>query len=285
MTGFMVAFLAGISMGGSSFAQTGEPPLPESIEGLVSKGAQVKYLGKISGLDGWIMIYRGQEQYFYVTEDGSAFVSGLLFSADGEPLTVRQVERLQKSGEAQILDNLLSREDDREIGSVVANQQKELERLKKSPAEQLYQDVSEANWVTFGQPGAPVVYAFIDPTCSHCHDFIDEMRGEALENGAVELRVLPVSRFPDSKENMQKAAFMLASPQPEKDFYAHMEGKEDALPGQGDLNTQAVQQNLAVIQKWQLDAIPFIIYRSKSGDVKIIRGKVRSPSVLLSDLG
>ena len=282
---YLFIFFAMAFMGVPSLpviAEDSSPSLPESLQGLIDKGAQIKYLGRVHNLDGWIMVYRGKEEYFYVTPDSKAFVSGILFSEQGDPITIDQIRKLQDSGNAQILDSLLSRKENE------FNVQSELgpqTPVVQSPAEELFRDVADANWVVFGQRGAPVVYAFIDPTCPHCHDFVAELRANFIDQGQIELRIMPVSRFTNDPANLQKAAFLLASPQPQQDFYNHMDGQNSALPDDGELNTQAVQQNMAIMQKWQLDAIPFIIYRSKSGQVKIIRGKVKDPSLLISDLG
>ena len=273
-------------MAGPSEAQQ-EPPLPESIEGLVSKGAQVKYLGNMHGLDGWIMVYKGQEQYFYATPDGKAFVSGLLFTEKGEPLTVQQVQNLQQTGQADILDSLVDRPSSQinQDSNPLADRQNELKEMSQSPSEKLFKDVREGNWVSFGSGDAGIAYAFIDPTCPHCDDFVNELRqGGYLDEGKVQLRVLPVSRITDDQAILQKAAYLLVSPTPEADFYAHLDGQESALPTNGDLSTQAVQQNMAIMQKWGLDATPFIIYKDRAGNVKIIRGKANDPETLVQDL-
>lgn len=260
-----------------------EPSLPQSIEGLVDKGAQVKYLGKAHGMDGWIMIHKGQEQYIYVTPDKKAFLSGLLFSEDGTPLTVKQVQNLKETGRAGIIDKILSRQKARDLPDTLIENRQRLEKTQDNPAENLMRDVREGNWVVFGDKAAPAVYAFIDPTCPHCHNFVNKLRNGYLDKGALQLRVLPVSRA-DKKEIFQKAAFILVSPDPETDFYTYLDGQESALPADGDLNTQAVQQNMAIMQKWGLDAIPFIIYRDGNGEVKIIRGEVSSPEILVRDI-
>ena len=63
----------------SSYAQDGVPELPAPVQTLVDEGAQVRFLGKDKGFNGWLTIKNGQEQYFYAKPDNSAFVMGLLF--------------------------------------------------------------------------------------------------------------------------------------------------------------------------------------------------------------
>src|SRR5690606_10982561 len=73
-----------------------QPPLPPPMKTMVEEGAQIRYLGRHNRLDGWISMQKGQEQYFYVTEDGQSILMGLLFDADGKLITVRQVRALQE---------------------------------------------------------------------------------------------------------------------------------------------------------------------------------------------
>jgi hypothetical protein len=92
----------------AGFAQSsgaGLPFLPTPIQNLVDEGAQIRYLGNDHGLDAWITIKNGQEQYFYVQPDGKSFVMGLLFDDGGELITVDQVTRLRGEGDS-VLDAL-----------------------------------------------------------------------------------------------------------------------------------------------------------------------------------
>lgn len=291
----------------ASISQENAPPLPESLDGLKSRGAQFRYLGQEYGLDGWIMVYRGVEQYFYVTRDQQGFVSGLLSNAKGDLVTIEQLRALQDSGEGAILDALITQDVEdvatnyqgigpNSLSGTSSNGQQD---AVSSPSEKLFADVSQGNWVPYGPKDAPVIYAFIDPTCPHCHDFVQELRAAgfldpvssnaASQGGSnkafrVQLRALPVSRFLEDPQNFQKAAFMLASPNPQADFFAHLDGDENILPGNGDLDVQAINHNISIMQAWGLDAIPFIIYRDKQGQVKIIRGKIDHPRDFIKDL-
>jgi len=74
-------------------AQEALPELPAPIQTLVDEGAQIRFLGRDKGFDGWLTIKNGQEQYFYVRPDRSAFLMGVLFDDKGEMITVDQVQR------------------------------------------------------------------------------------------------------------------------------------------------------------------------------------------------
>lgn len=256
------------------------PPLPAPLENMVSEGAQVRYLGEQYGMDGWIAIQRGQEQYFYVTPDREAFVMGLMFDKSGKMLTLRQVEALQKK-EGAALDVFASPEqaESSPFDKIASG---ETDDAFKTPAEQLYADVENSNWVAIGQPDAPVIYTFIDPQCPYCHAFINDLRDNYLPNGMVQVRMIPVG-FRD--ETRAQAAFLLSVPNPRKRWFAHLDGDETALPVSQDINQQGVQKNLSIMQSWKLNVTPLSIYRAKDGEVKIVQGRASDLRELLADIG
>jgi len=63
-----------------------------------------------------------------------------------------------------------------------------------------------------------------------------------------------------------------------------MEGDPEALPVKSAINDQGVQRNMAVMQAWEFDATPMVIYRDKTGNVKIIRGRPQKPATILADI-
>ncbi|MBN8520447.1 MAG: thioredoxin fold domain-containing protein [Alphaproteobacteria bacterium] len=251
------------------------PPIPESIQDLVDKGAQIRYLGKRNGLDGWITIFQGQEQYYYVTPDQKGFVMGVLFDADGNMATVDQVRDLQKQG-GDILDMLAVEPDQpkTEIASIQEAAQ------YKSPAERMFVDVENSNWIKLGKNGAPVIYSFVDPQCPHCHEFIKDLKADYLDKGLVQVKIIPVGF---RAETLAQAAFLLASPDAETKWFKHLDGTEP-LPAKTDVSTQGVQKNLALMQAWKFTATPLSVYRDRAGEIKIIRGRAKDLAAVLADL-
>jgi thiol:disulfide interchange protein DsbG len=147
-----------------------ERPSPEpaiagsaaAIQDLVDRGAQIKYLGKRHGMDGWITIYQGQEQYYYVTPDKEGFVMGVLFDKDGNMATVDQVRKLQAEG-GEVLDFLTM---DKEPEAKTLSSVKDAAAEYKTPAEKMFADVENSNWIALGDARAPVIYSFVDPAMS-----------------------------------------------------------------------------------------------------------------------
>lgn len=276
---FFFVLLALLIVSTASFAQdTSLPILPAPIQNEVDEGAQVRFLGKDHGLDAWMTMKNGQEQYFYVLPDKKAFLMGVLFNEDGKLVTVDQVRRLQEKGDS-FTDDLLSGDG---FAGLTKNPDVDRQDLKfKTPAEQLFFDVENSNWVPLGKSSAPVAYAFIDPQCPHCHAFIDDLRADYISTGRVQLRIIPVG-FKD--ETRAQAAFLLAAPNPQARWYAHMDGDETALPAKSEINQQGVQRNLAIMQSWEFSVTPMIIYRGQDGTVKLVRGKPKDTEGFVSDL-
>lgn len=253
------------------------PDIPLPIQNLVDRGAQIRYLGQVNGLDGWITILRGQEQYFYVTPDGESIMMGVLFDKQGKLITTQQVAGLQRQ-ESGLLDDFASDQQNQSFPSLETVKQ-ELE--KKTPAEELFEDIENSNWVAFGAPDAPVIYSFIDPKCPHCKDFMQDIRQDYLEAGKIQIRAIPVGF---SQEALAMAAYMLAAPDSQGRFFRHLDGDETALPAKHDISNQGVQKNLALMQAWKFNVTPMSFYRGKDGKVKIVRGKPKDIDGILTDL-
>lgn len=256
------------------------PPLPAPLQNLVVQGAQMRYLGRESGLDGWIAIHGGQEQYFYVTPDQESFVLGLQFDKNGKVITLKQVQKLQKESGTSVLDYLADGVKPQTPASDAAKPP--VDRAFKTPAEQLYSDLEQSNWIPLGNKTAPFVYMIIDPQCPYCKKFLNALRENDIPNNKIQVRIVPVGL---NQNSMSQAAFLLAAPNPQDIFFRHLDGDDKALPVSPDINNQGVQKNLAVMQSWKLTATPTTVYRDKSGKIKIVQGIAKNMPAFLADIG
>lgn len=261
-----------------ALAQSDEPlpELPKPIENLVNEGAQIRYLGRDYGVDAWITVKNGKEQYFYVLPDKKAFLMGVMFDESGKLVTVEQVSRLQEKGDDML--NILA--DDYSATAEQASNEDKFEF--KTPSEQLFYDIENSNWIPMGAQGAPVMYAFIDPQCPHCHAMLDDLKTDYIDDGRVQLRIIPIGF---REETRAQSAFLLAAPNPQERLFNYMGGDDSALPARSEINQQGVQRNLALMQSWKFDVTPMVVYRSKAGDVKIVRGRPQDIPGLVEDLG
>lgn len=260
-------------------AQETVPTMPDALKVLDERGAQSRYLGKKHGLDGWITIFQGQEQYYYVTPDGQGFVMGLLFDKEGEMVTLQQVRELQKQGDGELLDFLVAEKPQPDLTETLQQTNEVFDY--KTPAERMFADVQNSNWIKFGKDGAPIVYSFMDPQCGHCHNFMTDLQKDFIEKGLIQMRMIPVGF---REETLAQAAFLLAAPDAPERFFKHLDGDETALPAKNTMSTQGIQKNLALMQTWKFTVTPMTIYRGKDGKVKIIRGRAGSITDILADL-
>jgi protein-disulfide isomerase len=253
------------------------PPMPAPLKTLADQGAQVRFMGKANGMDSWLTIKGGQEQYFYVTPDGEAMVMGLMFGTDGRLITLQQVRDLQAEA-GGVLDMFAApAAPEAETPNKLST-----DELKVKPqSERLMEDIESSNWLALGKDTAPPVYAFIDPQCPHCHDFIQDLRENYLPNGMIQVRMIPVG-FRD--ETKAQAAFMLAAPDAAQRFLRHLDGEKNALPVSYDINQQGVERNLSIMQGWRLNVTPLIVYRAKDGTVKIVQGRPKDLPKMIAEL-
>ena len=281
----LFSLIAVMLLSAPAFAQAkkeGVPDVPEALQALEERGAQLRYLGNEHGMEGWIAIYQGQEQYYYVTQDKKAFVTGLMFGSDGRPVTIDQVRALQaQSGD--VLDMLAEPKTPDANAAQAGGKDTGVTGLAnaKTPAERMFADIERSNWIRLGKSSAPVIYSFVDLQCPHCHQFLDDLRKDYIEKGIVQVRIVPVG-FQDG--SLAQAAFLLASPDAENLFYKHLDGDKDALPAKGDVSTQAIMKNMALMQAWKFNVTPLTVYRSRSGEIKIVRGRAKDTQGLIADL-
>lgn len=263
----------------AAMAQTEKlPAVPAAIQDLVDRGAQIRYLGKRHGMDGWITIYQGQEQYYYVTPDKEGFVMGVLFDKSGDMATVEQVRKLQEQ-DGDILD-FLTMDKPADSASRTPSSVADTQNFK-SPAEKMFADIENSNWIALGNKDAPVIYSFVDPQCPHCHDLMADLRKDYIEKGLIQVRIIPVGF---TEQSLAQASALLASPDAEARWYKHLDGDKAALPIDPKVSTQGIQKNLALMQAWKFTVTPLSVYKGRDGEIKIIRGRAKDLPALLADM-
>lgn len=273
-----------------AYAGENEPQLPGPLKTLADDGAQIRFIGNDLGLNGWVAIKNGQEQYFYATADGQAIISGILFNSKGDTVTLRQINDIRKK-EGPALDKLAGFADNATTASPTPTASEPtgtdtktlLQNATKSKGEQLFDSAVAANWISLGSEKAPALYTFIDPECPHCHNLLQDFRKSGyIEKGLIQLRVIPVGVL--SANSLKEASFLLASPTPQIDLFKHLDGDKKALLSDSSLNTQGVERNMKLMQTWNLEVTPFSVYKDRSGTVKIIQGRPKDLKALIAEL-
>lgn len=149
-----------------------------------------------------------------------------------------------------------------------------------SSAEKMFVDLIRSNWVTMNPEGSHDMFAFIDPNCSHCKQLIRDA-DSFLQKGDLRLRIIPVGMNADSA---RRAAVLLASANPVERLKRFAEGDEGALPAPANINTEAVQDNTALMVRYNFDVTPLVAYRTKGEEIRLIRGRPTDYDNLIRDI-
>lgn len=298
LRGFVLALMLAVPGGASSAAEkadraANEPALPAPIAELRGDGATIKYLGRDLGYDGWIAVKDGQEQYFYVTPDGSAFFLGVLFNKNGRAVTFDQLKRLQgkkdplfddlynapsqKSGAAGAMPGVAPSAEMTAVSPLPGA----TKSASSSPADALFADVSSAYSFPLGQTSAPAIYMFVDPLCPHCKDMLKILQ-PAIKAGQLRVNVLLIGAL--HPESRPLATGILASSDPGAALTKITAGNIDQVKPGPDQADPRLDGNLALLQKWRFDGTPVTTYRAKDGTIKLLQGSVARADLILNDL-
>lgn len=273
-----LSVLASIFILPLSSAFAAEPMLPPPIEALKKEGAVLTYLGRDLGYDAWRATKDGQEQFFYVSPDGSAFFLGLLFNKNGRAVTFDQLKRLQGTPDPALIDLSNAPSQKSEVMGI-SPVQGQVSNLPKS--ELFFTDVMRTSYFRMGKTDAKTIYTFIDPRCPHCKNFIGALLPE-LDKGTLAIEIIPVGAL--TPESPAMAAYLLNAPDAPGRLRRLMSGDDQAVPSDKGYDTSKVQANLDVMLKWQFDGTPVTTYRAKDGKIKILKGGNVDVKSILNDL-
>ncbi|HEY8963634.1 MAG TPA: hypothetical protein VIN59_04135 [Alphaproteobacteria bacterium] len=295
-------------------AAQAEPPLPAPLQTQRAAGAQIYYLGKYDTLDGWVMIRAGKPEFYYATPNSGAIVLGILFDKDGKMLTPNQMIALQQGRKDDIL-NMVTPAMPAPDASVIAptpetpatptltpEQQPQTPApvaqapaaqtsaqaatsttttpSATSPSERLLASMQVAPALVWGDASKPTFYAFLDPSCKHCQQFLREVEPFVLA-GRVAVRMVMVGY---NEVSMQQAAFLLAASDGADRMVRHAKGDPTAIEASG-ADVSAVAKNVELMSAWNLMGTPIILYRGASDrQVRMVRGRPYDVPAAVTDL-
>ncbi len=269
------------------------------LANLVKGGAKLYYLGKRSDLHGWFIVKDGQVQIIYVTNDGKTAIMGAMFTGEGEMVTSPQVAALSDVNKeiADLVNGTAKQQEDvTRVGSTpggiasvpsgTGSTEKpapgSLPSVTLSPGERLLQDLQAAAGVSVGHNENAQLMMVIDPNCSHCQATWRELR-EAVIANRVQVRLIPISNI--SADSTRIGAQLLQVPNPLEAWDKYVAGDKAALAGEPDsIRVQAINSNRLLIEKWNIQATPYLVYRAKDGRVKIVQGQPERMAAVLADL-
>jgi len=158
------------------------------------------------------------------------------------------------------------------------------ETERQLPGEGFLADVRNATWFAFGNANAPPLYVFVDPRCPFCKRLFDNLARNGIPDGAVQLRLIVVPAL--GPESLRQAALLLDADNPADAWRRLMAGDVSVVEGEpSEAAERIVRRNGDLTLRWQVDGVPFAVYRNVAGKVSIVDSEPADLPALLSDLG
>ena len=305
---FLLAVLALVGPAQAKTAKPADPapagpdmslmaPSPDAINTLrlfKSQGAQVTYLGRQFGIDGWMVVKDKVVQVVYTTLDGQGTIVGVLYGPQGEMETSKQLIVAQQNGAvipgANTADDITgpakTPATSGSTNEAIAPSQPAVATAPDKPvpaSERLMKEVENATYLKFGPDTAPPLYVFMDPRCHFCHDYWQTLGQYLLQNN-VQVRVIPVAVLGD--DSVQQAERIISAPDPGAAWSKIEQGDLSVLvmPPAPD-SPQRIQYNNNIMVHWKMNGTPYSVYRSKEGKVKLVYAVPTDVGQVVNDLG
>jgi len=285
------------------FSTKGNQPDVASIpalQNLVKNGAKLYYMGERSSMPGWLIVKDGQVQMIYLSADQKTVLIGGMFTTQGENVTSPQIQSLMEANTDIKLLFTSSAQQQREItdagasggatsvpGDAAVSSRKATDNMPVSvpvsPGERLVQDLKAAAGVVVGQNDGAELIMMVAPGCPNCKSTWKELR-EAVFAKKIQVRLVPVYNTTGNTEK-NAAAQLLKVEKPLDAWDRFVSGDTSALSGTPDpMAVRAVESNLLLVSKWNIQGYPYLVYRGHDGRVKIVQGRPERMAAVLSDL-
>jgi len=286
-----------LMMPGLVMAQMKDPEPPVALSNMVERGSQLFYLGQFEGMHGWALVRQGKPEFFYENKDRTAMIMGLLFNDEGNMITLSQLSALHDrvgddmyavTGGAMGLDGVhtappATATPSAPVVTPPAQAAAPTPRLNRplTRSERMFTDLLGANWFTMNPAGEYDLFVFIDPLCPHCKELIRDAATQMTPENGIRYRIIPVG-FQD--EGLRKAAVLLASANPAERLMAYANGDESQITVPSTINTTAVENNTSMMLRHNFDVTPVVVYRTKSGVIRLVRGMPQSYDNIRNDI-
>lgn len=295
-------FFAVIFSTGAAFSQQSGPvsglfnrsaPPPDTndipvLATLVKGGAKLFYLGERSGIYGWFVMKEGQIQIIYATADKKTTLVGGMFTSDGGNVTGEQIVALSAANKeiAELINSSAKQQGDIEKagGNQTAKGSGEgLPAVTISPGERLMQDLQGAASAVVGHNENAEILMVFSPNCPHCKSTWRELR-ESVAANRIQVRLIPITANLEG-DDARAGAQLLSLANPMETWDKYVEGDKNALAGTPDSAlVRAVIDNRKLLDRWNIRATPYLVYRAKDGRVKVVQGEPRKMGAVLADL-
>ncbi len=244
-----------------------------ALRRIASRGAQLFDLGIEHGLRGVFARNGSTFQVFYVTADGQAAVGGVMWTADGQNVTKRQVAPI----EGTIPTVTIAAPAAPLPGAPPA-----LRVAARAPGS-LLKAVEDTTFGTVGPTTAPRLYVFMDPLCSFSVRAMEAL-WSYVASGRVQLAVTPISVMDheDGGRSTVAAKAMLSQSQDAmvKAWGANLLS-DPAAPGTDAL----LLDNMQAAESIGLRGTPTFVWRKRDGSEGRADGIPGDLDALLASIG
>ena len=220
---------------------------PKAIQAAVDGGVKVvRSFPAASSLTGWVLSENGRNSLVFTTPDSKTLIVGNLIDENSQDLTAGYAEKyIPKPDHAALMKELLR------APHVV-------EGAAKNPKS--------------------VLYVFFDPNCPFCH--YTWMALQAYEKVGLQVHWLPVAVL--GPTSLPKAVAIMAAADKTAAFRKMEESGGRGKPAPDGFDaatrpdlTEAVRKNGELMEKFGIAGTPGIVWRDKSGKVKMVGGMPR----------
>ena len=266
-----------------------DPTMNRVLADFMKTGVKVYFMGTQLGLNGWFLIKGNEVQIAYTTPDNQNLVVGVLFNAQGDNVSSQQVKTLYDSNKefSVLLANVNAQQSVPGMGGastpgVMPSIGNSSIVPPASPGERLIQALQGAAGVNVGASMAPKLFMVVDPNCPHCQATWRALRN-AVFGGKLQVRLVPIG--PVTPDSERAAAQFLHSADPLNSWDKYITGDQSQLAGTPDASSLAeVRGNRALIESWHIQTTPYMVYRSKDGQVKIVQGEPDQAAAIIDDI-
>ena len=231
--------------------EMGAEQIPASIEAMRRKGAEVVELGAAEGLRGFLVRQPGGGTYAaYVTPSG-AVVVGLLYGADGEVVTERQLAEAREAGRLAGVAPAPG-----PAGGSAGRDAPGRDAAPQSRVAGLVEATRAASGFWMGSQG-PVIHVFADPTCPFSERHVNALKRDAAA-GRLRAHVIPVGILGE------RAALRAVEIAGADEARIAWEGGFGGLVDRG-LGAARIEANNALLDRWRVNGVPFSVWTGPGG--------------------
>lgn len=199
---------AAVAIASAAVSQTADSPAGKDalLEWLKKQGVTVERMGEpLDGLDSYYG-YRGtQPMTIYLSPNGQVAFVGLAYGPAGEDVTAKQLGDLARAHGGA----LPGMPQPAQAMAPVAPPAAAVAAAPANGPVDGPQSLAATHWREIGRASAPMVYMIIDLDCPYCKQAWTALRQPVMD-GAIRLRVVPVSILSTSTSRPRGAAFLMA---------------------------------------------------------------------------